>query len=263
VIQVVEKLHEVDFMLYCMQRKRLEEQYEDSQFMVVIHTDRTSEHNREHAKLESNDGTMGPSCIIEDAPNTTGRKRKERTVNGEGVKTGLVGSQETSGTDTSGKKRGKTSEKKKKKRKLDEGAVTILPETSVDRSARETEELYLKLENSNRDFWLQDSVSSLKIEEEKKENRTSPAANSPGIEAAEGEDVAQSRLEGGVAQIDDTDNNKVKVMSDTPVLGGNAADSHLSLDLCAGTTEASDREGDDFLSQGRGVKKLVRNYMLD
>lgn len=220
--------------------------------MIVNNTDHIPELEREDKELEGDDKTKEPSCINEDAPNKTGKKRKER----EGVETGVVGSQETSAFDTGGqtKKRKKvqTGEKKKKKRKVD-GEGNVLPETSVDRSARETEELYLKLEKANRDLWLQNSVSSFKKDDEKIETRDSP-------EAVEGEDVAQSKLEeAGEAQIDDTENNKVKVMSDTPVHGGNAAGSHESRDLCAGTTEASDREDGGFLSQGRGVKKLLRN----
>jgi len=157
------------------------------------------------------------------------------------------------------RKTSETGEKRKKKRKLDIEEATILRETSVDRSARETEELYLKLEKSNRALWLQSSVLSLKEDAGKTENRVDAVANSDPIDAVEGEDVAHSKLEGGVAQIDHTDNNEVKVMSDTPVPGDIAADSKLSPDLCGGTTEASDREEGVFLSEGRGVIKLVRN----
>lgn len=247
-----------DFVLFCMQIKRLKEPNQDSQFMIVNNTDHISEHVREDSKFESEDETKGPSCLNEETPTKTVKNSKERIVQGEDLEMGGDGSQETTGFDSSAKKKKRKNQEdsggnQKKKRNLDDKEVSNLPETSVDRSARETEELYLKFEQAkkDRDLWQQNSVSSFKKDEEKKRNS---------LDAVEGEDVAQSRLEAGEAQIDDTENDNVKEMSDTPIDVGNAAECHQGPDvLCAGNTEASDREDGGFLSQGREVLKLVRN----
>jgi hypothetical protein len=244
-----------------MQKKRLEDNHLDSQFMIVNNTDHILEHEREDKNLESEAETKGPSGVDEDgslvSPKKSGKKSKEVKVKSENIETDVVGSPDMFVLDASGKKKRKKSEKEgtRKKRtkflpeELDGKEVTILPENSVERSARETEELYIKLEKANRDIWLQNnSVSSFRKEVEEIGNRDYPAAALDDTEGVEGEDVAQSRLVGGETEMDESGNDEA--VADAPVHGGDAGHRDPSPELCAGTTEASDREDSVFQSQG-------------
>lgn len=219
-----------------MQKKRLEDNHLDSQFMIVNNTDHILEHEREDKNLESEAETKGPSGVDEDgslvSPKKSGKKSKEVKKRKKSEKEG-------------------TREKRTKflPEELDGKEVTILPENSVERSARETEELYIKLEKAKRIIWLQNnSVSSFRKEVEEIGNRDYPAAALDDTEGVEGEDVAQSRLVGGETEMDESGNDEA--VADAPVHGGDAGHRDPSPELCAGSTEASDREDSIFQSQG-------------
>lgn len=248
-------------------KNRVEGDYEGSQFMVVNNTDHISEDEREK-KLEGKDATVGPSGKLDVdfhddndesliSPEKTDRKRKQRDVKIEYFEGGVEGTSGMLGLEISGTKKRKkveTGERKSKKKKflakvLDGKELNILPENSVERSARETEELYFKLEKANRELWKQQEASSLKLDEEKTDLHDSSAAEVNEIEVGEGEDVAQSRLKGGEIEVGNTSNNKKKVVSDDAVRGEVKDDVHLNSALLAGSTEASDREDFVFQSQ--------------
>ena len=255
-------------MLCCIQTKRSEEEHQDSQFMIVNNTDHILEQDRRDKKVGSNGETKESFGLNEDGSLVSlksGKNSKEGKVKIEIVETDVFGSLDMFVPDTSGKKRRKESEKERSRKKrtkflpqeLDGKEVTILPENSVERSARETEELYVQLEKANRGLWLKsNSISSFRKEDEKIGNRD-PAADLNDTEGAEGEDVAQSRLVGREIETDDS-----KVVGDAPVDEGDPADRDPSPELCAGTTEASDREDSVFQSQGTKAFFCERIFSL-
>ena len=112
------------------------------------------------------------------------------------------------------------------------------------------------MEKANRD--LSNSVSSFRKEDERIGNRNYPAADLDDTEGAEGQNVARSRLVGRETEIDDVGNHNSKVVGDAPVDEGDLANRASSPDLCAGTTEASER----FCFQSQGMKAFFYERMF-
>ena len=217
------------------------------------------------------------------------KENEEEKVKRESIEVGVNGSVEMSGLESGGKKKKKYKKKKFMAEELEGNELNILSETSMDQSERETEELYLKLEKANRDLWLHQSVSSSKKEKDthmsgevvKVENvaQGSPEqgvqeADDAGSKRSIADDVAQGSPEQGVEEADDAgtkrsiaddvaqgsperrveeaDDAGIKwSIADDVAQESNGGDIKENPHLFAGTTEASDREEDVFLSQGK------------
>lgn len=181
------------------------------------------------------------------------KKQRESKVKREKIETGADEIPSISGLESSGRR------KKKKKGTAQEGLPNqpdILPETSVDQSALETEELYLKMEKLNNEYWLQKGGSSSK----RKDTGRSPSLMSGGKFPTEADDTevdeverrmkdsAQISSEHGKPKLGNTDGNRLLATGEANLAEGR--DGHQDSHLLAGTTEASDREEDAILSQG-------------
>ena len=182
----------------------------------------------------------------------------------ENIEVGVNGSVETSGLESGGKKKKKHKKKKFMAEELEGNELNILPETSMDQSERETEELYLKLEKANRDLWLHQSASSSKKEKDThmssevvKVENVAQGSPEQGVEGSEdagtkrsiADDVAQGSPEQGVEGAEDAGTKRC--IADDVARESNGGDIEQNPHLFAGTTEASDREEDVFLSQGK------------
>jgi hypothetical protein len=168
------------------------------------------------------------------------QEKEEEKVKRESIEVGVNGSVEMSGLESGGKKKKKCKKKKFMAEELEGNELNILSETSMDQSERETEELYLKLEKANRDLWLHQSASS-----SKKEKDTHMSGEVVKVENVAAQGSPEQGVEGG------DDAGTERSIADDVAQESNGGDMKENPHLFAGTTEASDREEDVFLSQGK------------
>lgn len=252
--------------LHGLQIKKKSKRKEDLQFMIVNNTDHlleddsgikllvTSEEQGSVGKAERTSSGVGgedtifPAIDGENLAQMIAKAKEEEKVKSENIEVGVSGSVEMSGLESGGKKKKKKRKKSFTAEELEGNELNILPETSMDQSARETEELYLKLEKANRDLWLHQSASS-----SKKEKDTHMSG-----EVVKLDNVAQGSPEQGVEEVDDAGTKRS--IADDVAQENNVGDTMQNPHLVAGTTEASDREEDVFLSQGK-VPLLIKLYI--